>query len=387
MSRRLPPTAVDWLIAAVMAAFGLTEELSARTSALDHEQSSLWLVTVMVAAALVLVRRHAPFTVLTVYSLASAASFAYFGDLAAAWQFYTQLVLLFTLVSEIPPRDPRTVLGLVVTGLFVGSMMLTVDHPFGPGDMAVAVVMTSIAGGTGFAVWRHRQVAVQAREHGELLAREAVAEERTRIARELHDVVAHSVSVMVMQAGAARLMLRPDQLVERETLALVEEAGREAVEELRRMLGLLRTDSGEDGLAPQPSLARLEDLMEQVRAAGLEVKLTVRGEARPLPAGLELSAYRIIQEALTNTLKHAGPARVAVTVSHLPRTLSLEVVDDGPEDGHIGLQGAGHGLIGMRERVALFHGRLATGPLRGGGYGVSASFPLAVRATGEKPAG
>ncbi|MEU8042215.1 sensor histidine kinase [Streptosporangium sp. NPDC049078] len=387
MSRRFPPTAVDWLIAAVMALFGLAEELSERTSAFDHEQSPLWLVAVVVVAALVLVRRRAPFTVLTVYSLASAVSFAYFGDLAAAWQFYTQLILLFTLVSEVPLRDPRTVLGLVVTGLFVGSMMLAVDHPSGPGDMAVAVVMTSIAGGTGFAVWRHRQVAVQARERGELLARRAVSEERTRIARELHDVVAHSVSVMVMQAGAARLMLRPDQLVERETLTVVEEAGREAVEELRRMLGLLRTDSGEDGLAPQPSLARLEDLVEQVRAAGLEVELTVRGEARPLPAGLELSAYRIIQEALTNTLRHAGPTRVTVTVSRLPRTLRLEIVDDGPKDGHTGPQGAGHGLIGMRERVALFHGRLATGPLRDGGYSVSASFPLAVRAGGEEPAG
>src|SRR5690349_3125821 len=145
MSRRFPPTAVDWLIAAVMAVFGLAEELSERTSALDHEQSPWWLIAVLAAAALVLVRRRAPFTVLTVYSLASAASFAHFGDLAAAWQFYTQLILLFTLVSEVPPRDPRTVGGLVVTGLFIGSMVMIGDLPSGPGDVAVAVVMASIA--------------------------------------------------------------------------------------------------------------------------------------------------------------------------------------------------------------------------------------------------
>ncbi|WP_326643328.1 sensor histidine kinase [Streptosporangium sp. NBC_01755] len=387
MSRRFAPSAVDWLIAAVTAAFGLTEELSERTSAFGHEQSWWLPAAVLAAAGLVLVRRRAPLTILAVYSLVSAVSFAHLGDLSAAWQFHVQLILLFTLVSETPPRDPRIAIGLVVTGLFVGSMMLAGDHPSIPRDLAVAVVMTSIAGGTGLAVWRHRQVAIQARERGELLDRKAVAEERTRIVRELHDVVAHSVSVMVMQAGAARLMLRPDQLVERETLTVVEEAGREAVEELRRMLGLLRTDSNEDELAPQPNLARLEDLVEQVHGAGLEVELAVEGEARPLPAGLELSAYRIIQEALTNTLKHAGPARVTVTVSHRPRTLSLEVVDDGPRHGHTGPRGAGHGLIGMRERVALFHGRLATGPLPDGGYRVSASFPLTTRATGEEPAG
>ncbi|GAA2876640.1 histidine kinase [Streptosporangium fragile] len=379
MNMRPPPAPVDWLIAAVMAAFAFAEELGGRTMVPDRGQPLWWLVAATATAGLVLLRRRAPFTVLVVYSLVSAASFAYVGGVSFAWQFYTQLVLLFTLVSELPPRDPRTVAGLAATALFIGSMMFTTAPPAGLGDVAVVMGMVSISAGAGFSVHRNRQIAVQARKHGELLAREAVTEERTRIARELHDMVAHSVSVMVMQTGAARLMLRPDQLTERETLVVVEEAGREAVEELRRVVGLLRADSDEDGLAPQPSLARLEDLVEQVRDAGLDVELTVEGEPGPIPPGLELSAYRIIQEALANTLRHAGPTRAAVTVSHRPHSLFLEVVDEGSRDGRTRAEGAGHGLVGMRERVALFHGRLATGPLPGGGYAVRATLPLGTR--------
>ncbi|MEU7983500.1 histidine kinase [Streptosporangium canum] len=213
-----------------------------------------------------------------------------------------------------------------------------------------------------------------------LLAREAVSEERTRITRELHDVVAHSVSAMVMQAGAARLMLRPDQVTERESLNVVEETGREVVEELRRMLGLLRTGPECDGLTPQPGLARLDDLVDQMRAAGLDVRLNVEGEPVQLPAGLDLSAYRIVQEALANTLRHAGPTEVGVTIAYRPGVLSLEILDQGPRPGRTGHGGgAGHGLIGMRERVALFQGRLSTGPLPGGGYGVRVTLPLAAR--------
>ncbi|WP_449060918.1 sensor histidine kinase [Planomonospora algeriensis] len=225
-----------------------------------------------------------------------------------------------------------------------------------------------------------------ARQCRELLAREAVAvEERIRIARELHDVVAHSVSVMVMQAGAARLTLDPAQVAQREALTAVEETGREAVEELRRMVGLLRTGPDAEGLAPQPGLARLDDLVEQARAAGLEVGLSVEGVPAPLPMGLDLSAYRIVQEALANTLRHAGPTRSEVTVAYRPRMLCLDIVDEGPRDGRTpiagGPAGTGHGLIGMRERVALFHGRLSAGPLPEGGYGVRVSLPLAERMT------
>ncbi|GAA3157160.1 hypothetical protein GCM10010466_55050 [Planomonospora alba] len=261
----------------------------------------------------------------------------------------------------------------------------------GPGEAAVALAACATVVGAGVTARRHRrlalrarELAVQAEERGELLAREAVTEERVRIARELHDVVAHSVSAMVMQTGAARLMLDPGQVAQREALNVVEETGREAVEELRRMVGLLRTGREGGGLSPQPGLALLDDLVEQARAAGLDVSLTVEGTPARLPAGLDLSAYRIVQEALTNTLRHAGPTRSRVTISYRPRALCLDIVDDGPRDGRIpGAPGggSGHGLVGVRERVALFHGRLSAGPLPAGGYGVRVSLPLAERIT------
>ncbi|MER5418424.1 sensor histidine kinase [Streptosporangium roseum] len=380
MSHRPPPNATDVLLAVVMALFAVAEEVGGRTLGPDSPRTGWWMVAAIATAVPVLLRRRAPATVTCLYSLATIAAFVHFGEIASAWQFYIQLLLLFTLLSELSPRDPRAVAGVAVTVAFVGTMMLASAEPSGAGDVAVAVVMTSIAGGAGVAVRRYRQLAVHAQERAELLAREAVSEERTRIARELHDVVAHSVSVMVMQAGAARLMLRPDQVTERESLNVVEETGREVVEELRRMLGLLRTGPEGDGLAPQPCLARLDDLVEQMRAAGLDVTLNVEGEPVPLPAGLDLSAYRIVQEALTNTLRHAGPTGVGVTIAYRPRVLSLEILDQGPRPGRTGHGGGpGHGLIGMRERVTLFQGRLSTGPLPGGGYGVRVTLPLAAR--------
>jgi signal transduction histidine kinase len=377
MSHRPPPTLVDWLVSSAVLLFGVAEELGGRGLARDYDRPWWWIAAVVAAAALVLLRQRAPFTVLTVYALASMVSVAYFGEIPSAWQFYAQLVLLFTLLGAFPPRDRRVLAGLAVTAAFDLLLLLPELESVEAGDAAVLIVMTSIAGGAGAAVRRYRHIALQAQERGVLLAREAVAEERFRIARELHDVVAHSVSVMVMQAGAARLMLRPDQATEREALNVVEETGREAVEELRLMVGLLRTGSGNEGLAPQPSLARLEELVEQVRLAGLDVRLTIEGSPVPLPAGLNLSAYRIVQEALTNTLRHAGPTRSEVTVAYRSRMLCLDIIDEGPRDGRgPDSDGPGHGLVGMRERVALFHGRLSAGPLPDGGYGVRVSLPL-----------
>jgi signal transduction histidine kinase len=231
----------------------------------------------------------------------------------------------------------------------------------------------------------------------ELRARWAVAEERGRIARELHDVVAHSVSVMVVQAGAARrtLAASPDQATT--ALGQIESTGRQALVELRRLLGLLRDGDRADGaaLAPQPSLDHLESLAAAAREAGLPVEVTVEGDPRPLPAGVDLSAYRIVQEALTNSLKHAGPARARVRVRYGADDLTVQVDDDGPggqdaggglvvvtlgPEGELEVSGrrteGGNGLIGMRERVALFGGTLETGARPGGGYRVAARLPL-----------
>jgi len=209
-------------------------------------------------------------------------------------------------------------------------------------------------------------------------ARAAVAEERLRIARELHDVVGHSLGVIVVQAGAERATLTDAQDSTRETLITIEQSGREALGEMRRLLEMMRRDDEEVALAPQPSLAHIETMVENVRAAGLPVDLRVEGRQVPLPPGVDLSAYRIVQEALTNALKHAGAARVRVTVRYAEDGLELEVVDDGA--GGAGDTDSGHGLIGMRERVALYGGSLRAGARPGGGYAVGVRLPFHVPA-------
>ncbi|MEI7030512.1 sensor histidine kinase [Streptomyces pratensis] len=212
----------------------------------------------------------------------------------------------------------------------------------------------------------------------------AVAAERARIARELHDVVAHNVSVMVVQAdGAAYVMdAAPDQA--RQALETISSTGRQALAEMRRLLGVLRTGDGPESgeYVPQPDVEQIEDLVEQVRRTGLEVDFKVEGTPRPLPSGVELTAYRIVQEALTNTRKHGGPeAGASVRLVYFDDGLGLLVEDDGRgaahelyEDG--GADGAGHGMIGMRERVGMVGGTLDAGPRPGGGFRISALLPL-----------
>jgi signal transduction histidine kinase len=202
-------------------------------------------------------------------------------------------------------------------------------------------------------------------------ARQAAADEQARIARELHDVIAHNVSVMVVQAAAAGDVFDTQPAKAREALASIEHTGREALTELRRLLGAVRSD---DGKVPQPGLERLPALIEQVRAAGLDVDLTTEGEQRQLPLGIDLSAYRIVQEALTNTLKHASARRAEITLRYAEDELAIDVTDDGSGSTSNGDQG--QGLIGMRERVALYDGDLKAGPRAEGGFGVSARFPL-----------
>ena len=211
----------------------------------------------------------------------------------------------------------------------------------------------------------------------ELRAHEAVAEERARIARELHDLVAHNVSVMVVQAGAERHALAEDQASTRETLTSIEQAGRQALAEARRLLGMLRRGDEREELEPQPALDQIEFLIDQVQRAGLPVKLEVEGERPPLPAGLDLCAYRIVQEGLTNALKHAGPAQAEVVLRYSRDALDVQVRDDGRGPSTETADGTGHGLVGMRERVALYGGQLTAGPGDGGGFQINARFPLA----------
>ena len=222
----------------------------------------------------------------------------------------------------------------------------------------------------------------QLRDEQDLRAQMAVLDERARIAREMHDVVAHSVSLMVVQTGAARSLLDEDPEQSRAALLAVEDAGREALAELRRALGVMR-GGGPDSvaLAPQPGLAEIGVLVDRAREAGLPVTLDVEGEPRALPGGADLAAYRIVQEALTNSIKHAGPARAAVTLRWSARELALEITDTGR-----GPNGAvspdSHGIVGMRERVAVYGGEVETGPADGGGSGfaVRARIPLTAQA-------
>jgi signal transduction histidine kinase len=201
-----------------------------------------------------------------------------------------------------------------------------------------------------------------------------VAEERARIARELHDIVAHAVSVMVLQVGAVRHKLPDEHAADREALRSVERAGRTALTEMRRLLAAMRRDGEDVEFAPQPGLDGLDSLLEEIGRAGLPVELHVDGEPFPLPRGIDLSAYRIVQEGLTNTLKHARASDVDVTVRYRPDELEIEVRDNG--QGSATSDGLGHGLVGIRERVKLYGGEMTAGTATGGGFVLSTRLPI-----------
>ena len=275
---------------------------------------------------------------------------------------YAGLVALGSLAAVRPPRVslPALValLGLAATNFFTSP---TEDTLF-----AMALVLVAWALGE---VVRNRRKAI------EEAARRAVTEEQARIARELHDVIAHSVSVIVVQAGAADHLFeaRPDQA--REALRSIEAAGREAQRELRRLLAVVRPGPETDSAYPQPGLERLDELAAPFRAAGLEIHVRREGPVRALSPGVDLSAYRIVQEALTNTLRHARATRVEVIVRYSPAAVELDVLDDGRGGGAPPTDGGGYGLVGMRERAAMLGGTLDVGPVPGGGYRVRALLP------------
>jgi len=219
---------------------------------------------------------------------------------------------------------------------------------------------------------RTRELELEREERAKL----AVAEERARIARELHDVVSHTLGVIVLQAGAERIS--PSDGSAQETLESIERSGREALGEMGRLVGMLRSDEAEERM-PQPGLARLDEVVERVREGGIDVQLVVEGEPRALPAGVDVSAFRIVQEALTNTIRHSRSSRATVLLRWEPTALEIQVADDGvgtPTDAGL-REGGGHGLVGIRERVALFGGVLATGRSDLGGYLLTARLPFA----------
>jgi signal transduction histidine kinase len=367
MRRRLDAATVDRLVAAaLLAGVELQVWLGGGTS-LHRVVAAL--VAGLVAASVAARRRYPAavgFGVQGMLAVCVAAGFELpAGFLTVGWfcALYALAVwtsarvfvaaLVFVVVSDLwhEALSPDGGSGVLFTVVAVGVMVL------------IRVVLGD----------RDRRLGLAERER-DVAAREAVVEERARIARELHDAIAHNVSLMVVQAGAERRVLDSEATSTKEVLQTIEQVGRGALTEMRRLVGMLR--SGEaDALAPQPSLADLPRLVAQVREAGLSVELTVEGDQRELPLGIELSAYRIVQEALTNALKHAGDANASVRVSYSSDQLELEIADDGA-GAPAPVAGGGHGLAGMRERVALYGGRLDAGRRAERGFTVRVVLPI-----------
>jgi signal transduction histidine kinase len=290
--------------------------------------------------------------------------------------FLVQLVIVYSVAVQCPKRDAAAalVIALAAEVLFV----VRTTNSFG--DYAFILAFVGAAWGAGRGIRARQQRAdelfaraVRLEVDREERARAAVEEERSRIARELHDIISHSVSVMVVQAGAAEQVLDQDREQARDSLRSIQETGRQARVELRRLLGLLRSDREGPELAPQPGVGQIHVLIERMRRAGLDIELSLEGEPKSLAPGLDLSAYRIVQEALTNALKHGGPGRARVAVCYGRDAIEVEVVDEGAADVKAS---AGHGLVGMQERIALYGGELEHGRRDGGGYRLRARLPL-----------
>jgi len=348
-----------------------------RSSQLAHAVEA---VGVGVAILLLLLRRAQPFLApLETWICGVSLSFFDGRLVASEAGLFLAGMIAAVLLGNLPDRrQSRAGLAVVVAG----AVTIVYNNPLR--DVAEFVFIPLLFG-TGWLIgyaFRERAAQVEAAERRaaqaelerQLMARVAVAEERARIARELHDVVAHYVSVMVLQVGAVRHRLPEDLGQDRDALRNVEEAGRTALAEMRTLLGALRLDGEEAALAPSPTLAAVDRLAADVTAAGLRVETRVEGEPVELPQALELSAYRIVQEGLTNALKHGRAHSAVVTMRYLPKELELEVRDDGR--GVSPTDGLGHGLVGIGERVKIFGGRVSAGPSDDGGFTLRAALPL-----------
>lgn len=336
---------------------------------------------IMLSALPLAARRRFPLTVFAVVLCAGLA----IGDDASWINVLTCVIGTYSAVMHSRHRAGAMV-GLVVAAVLAGVAFRS-TQPVLPGwsspgvVLLVAGVVASVVrfGRRRLAASRDRFAALE-RAHGEA-TRRAVEEERARIAAELHDVVTHNVSVMVIQAGAARKVMDAAPERSKEALLAVEAGGRAAMAELRHVMGLLaapdtgRPDSPADGLEPQPGLGQLDALIDRVRAAGTPVGVAVSLPPEPLPPGVDLTAYRVVQEALTNTIKHAPGAEAVVTVGWSGERLEIEVMDTGGVRDGVAADGNGRGLIGLRERLAVYGGELTAGPTLAGGFRIRAEVP------------
>ncbi len=381
--RSVSPTAADVLltVAAIVVSVG------GLFASKDHSHAPVsWqaIILTLLGTLPLVARRRKPLLVLAVAEVFEALFLAT-APLNGP-QIGGMAVALYTVATRTDRRTSLRIAGLIAG---VNVLVLLVGIVLGRPEIFTSLfVMIALIVGSwslGENVRTRRAYLAQLEERARRLelereenTRRAVQEERTRIARELHDVVAHHVSAIAVQAGAAEEIAERNPQRARETLHRIQETSRQALAEMRAMLNVLR-NSDELGAErdPQPSLAQVERLASQSRAAGLPVTLQVEGAVRPLPEALDLSAYRIVQEALTNSLKHAGPAHANVLVRYTEDTLELEITDDGRgPNGHPAGASEGRGLIGMRERVALFGGELAAGAAHDHGFSVRARLPL-----------
>jgi signal transduction histidine kinase len=362
--RRPDPVKLDWALAAVLTLAGELQVAAGGIAGTERLGPGLLSAALGLAVAF---RRRYPTLAGTGAGVAMGLSLAFRGDPQVISNAIAYLCALYGLAVWSPPR--RFTLGMTV--------ILIVDvvpgAPSGQGPiwaLGTLVVMLIVR-----RVVREREARIHlAERERDLAAHQAVLEERARIARELHDVIAHTVTVMVVQAQAGP-DVAGDTARARHAFASIESSGREALSELRRLLGVLRTGEEKVAVAPQPGLGSLERLVAELRAAGRQVALHVEGTPVELPPGVNLSAYRIVQEALTNIVKHAPGARADVTVRYRSRAVEVEIVDDGP-GASVVRAGLGHGLVGMRERAALYGGLLEAGNRNGRGYVVRAQLPV-----------
>jgi signal transduction histidine kinase len=368
--RRVDPRIWDALLALGVVAFGLLG-FALRDQRPDEPPALFGFALVVVAGASLAWRRRAPLTVATIVSAAVATA-----SLLGYWpEFVAMLWIAVYSAAAYTERD-RLIRVLLPVALLT-STAISIGERWDRGlnwveiltDLVVTFGVPFLLGRMTF---NRRRRIIRERE---VATREAVAAERSAIARELHDVVAHHMSVMVVQAGAARAVSGSDPAATAEALRQIEASGRTGLAEMRRLLEVLKAEEYGDGRAPQPGLARLDELLDAMRASGLPVETVVEGTPRPLPPGVDLSAYRIVQEALTNVLRHAGGASARVLVRYEADALELEIADDGPGPPDDPEASGGHGLIGMRERVQLFGGVLEAGPRPGGGFLVRARLP------------
>jgi signal transduction histidine kinase len=357
-------------------------ELIVRRNEQDAPTHSLWItVPLLVIGILPLLwwRRYrfgAPAALFVIGAVSSFVDGRLVTLTGATFIAVLAAVFLFGLLED----RRQAVAGLGIA-LAAGGVVTLNNPSQGWTDYVGVALLFTIVWLAAFAIGRKLEQAAAAHERADLLEREreaearaAVAEERARIARELHDVVGHSVSVMTVQASAVRRRLNPDQDQEREALEIVEQTGREALAEMRRLVGVLRRPEEAPALAPQPSLEHLDRLVSQARESGLPVELKIDGDPTQLPPGLDLTAYRLVQEGLTNAIKHAKASKADVVVRYGDGEVEITVLDDGPGGGDGG--GGGHGLVGMRERVAVYGGELEAGPRAEGGYALRARLPV-----------